>query len=232
MKKIVLFSGLSSVGKTSVLNWIIPFLIKKRYIPAVCKIDCIEDSDKNIFKKFNIPVSSGISEDICPDHFLVSNLFELWTWAIKHNSDYLLIETAGLCNRCSPATKNTLAGCILDASSTTKSPSQLGPMVLQADFIVLTKIDMISQAEKEIIIWKIKQINSHAKIFPVDAVAGYGVDSIANYIISKEDTTTYDNDVLRHTMPSAVCSYCIGEKRVGCAFQQGIVKKIDFMEEI
>lgn len=232
MKKIILISGLSSVGKTSVIKLIIPFLISKKLIPSVCKIDCIADSDKNIFKTFNIPVASGISEDICPDHFLVSNLFELWTWAVQNRSDYLLIETAGLCNRCSPATENILSGCVLDASAMTKSPSHLGPMVSEADFIILTKIDMISQAEKEIIIWKLLKVNKTAKIFPVDALGGYGVDSISKYIISADKTTDYNNDVLRHTMPSAICSYCIGERRVGSDFQQGVVKKINFMEDL
>ena len=36
---------------------------------------------------------------------------------------------------------------------------------------------------------------------------------------------------LRHTMPAGVCSYCVGEQRVGTAFQQGVVGKIDFKEE-
>ena len=29
-------------------------------------------------------------------------------------------------------------------------------------------------------------------------------------------------------MPSGVCSYCVGETRVGSAYQQGVVGKIDF----
>ena len=32
-------------------------------------------------------------------------------------------------------------------------------------------------------------------------------------------------------MPAGVCSYCVGEQRVGTAFQQGVVGKIDFKEE-
>ena len=31
-------------------------------------------------------------------------------------------------------------------------------------------------------------------------------------------------------MPSGVCSYCVGERRVGSAFQQGVVGKISFEE--
>ena len=40
----------------------------------------------------------------------------------------------------------------------------------------------------------------------------------------------FTEDTLRHTMPSGVCSYCVGETRVGTAYQQGVVGKIDFKE--
>ena len=41
---------------------------------------------------------------------------------------------------------------------------------------------------------------------------------------------SFEGDILRHTMPSGVCSYCVGEQRVGSAFQQGVVGKINFEE--
>ncbi|MFQ9792658.1 MAG: hypothetical protein ACLRX7_05000 [Acutalibacteraceae bacterium] len=55
-----------------------------------------------VYQNMNIPHVVGISGDICPDHFLVSNLPELYHWADEKQSDVLLIETAGLCHRCSP----------------------------------------------------------------------------------------------------------------------------------
>ena len=95
-------------------------------------------------------------------------------------------------------------------------------MLTQADFVVLTKIDMVSQAELEIISWQIRQINPGAALFPVDGLAGYGTDLLA--------CGSFEGDILRHTMPSGVCSYCVGEQRVGSAFQQGVVGKINFEE--
>ena len=117
----------------------------------------------------NIPYVVGISGDICPDHFLVSNLLELYHWADEKQSDVLLIETAGLCHRCSPATEQMAAGCVLDCTSSCHAPAQLGPMLTYADFVVLTKIDMVSQAEREIILWKIKELNPTAKLFTVES---------------------------------------------------------------
>ena len=88
-------------------------------------------------------------------------------------------------HRCSPATKHMLAGCVVDCTVSCKAPGQLGPMLTQADFVVLTKVDMISQAEMEIICWQIGQINPQAKIFPVDALAGYGIDLLAQWLLTQ-----------------------------------------------
>lgn len=231
MKKIILVSGSNATGKTALLKWMIPYLKQKEENCAVCKIDCINDEDKYVFQKFKIPVCSGISQDICPDHFLVSNLTELYQWATKKMTDYLFIETAGLCNRCSPATAQILSICVVDATSSHKAASHLGPMLTQADYIVITKIDMISQAEKEIIYHNIRAINTTAKVFTIDALSGYGTESIARSILQEPITHSYENDTLRHTMPAGVCSYCLGEKRIGSAYQQGTVYKIPLSGE-
>ena len=101
-------------------------------------------------------------------------------------------------------------------------------MLTNADFVVLTKIDMVSQAEREIILWKIKELNPTAKLFTVDGLTGYGAEGLADWLSCFSKETNFDDDVLRHSMPSGVCSYCVGEKRVGSAYQQGVVGKIEF----
>ncbi|MFR8745773.1 GTP-binding protein [Gemmiger formicilis] len=227
---IFLFSGASAVGKTAVLKSLLPLLDQSGESPCVCKIDCLQSKDAVTFQKMKYPCVTGLSGDICPDHFLVSNLPELWQWTDAMQRNLLVIETAGLCHRCSPATKHMLAGCVVDCTVSCKAPGQLGPMLTQADFVVLTKVDMISQAEMEIICWQIGQINPQAKIFPVDALAGYGIDLLAQWLLTQPRHMDFTEDTLRHTMPSGVCSYCVGETRVGTAYQQGVVGKIDFKE--
>lgn len=230
-EKIILISGGSAVGKTAVLKSLIPSLKNGGMNPCVCKIDCLQTGDHRIYEEMGLPCVVGLSGDICPDHFLVSNLPELWSWADHKGCDTLLIETAGLCHRCSPATENMLAGCILDCTGSSRAPASLGPMLTQADFIVMTKIDMVSQAEREIIAWKLTTLNPAARIFPVDGLAGYGSEALAAWLLSQSAARGFENDALRHTMPSGVCSYCVGETRVGSAYQQGVVGKIDFEEE-
>ncbi len=228
MNKIIMILGASSVGKTSVIKWLIPYLKSTDSNPCVCKIDCLHTDDSKIYDQLNIPYVIGLSKDICPDHFLVSNLAELWDWKNSNHCDTLIIETAGLCNRCSPATENTISICVVDCTASIYSAKKQGPMITQADIIALTKIDMVSQAEKEILIWNLQHLNPNAKIFPIDGLVGYGIELLGITLNNFKSIQTYENDVLRHTMPSGVCSYCIGEKRVGSSFQQGLVGKIDF----
>lgn len=97
-KHVFLFSGSSAVGKTSILRYLIPFLEKGGMRTAICKIDCLSSNDESVYKSLNIPTVTGLSRDICPDHFLVSNLPELWDWCDSLGRDCLLIETAGLCH--------------------------------------------------------------------------------------------------------------------------------------
>lgn len=229
---VILFSGASAVGKTAVLKNLLPLLISDGAQPCVCKIDCLKTQDDQIYRAMGLPCVAGLSGDLCPDHFLVSNLPELWSWSNARCCDTLVIETAGLCHRCSPATEHMTAGCVLDCTASCKAPEQLGPMLTQADFVVLTKIDMISQAELEIICWQIQRLNPAAMIFPVDALAGYGLDLLAQWLRERPAVQTFEEDTLRHTMPSGVCSYCVGEQRVGSTFQQGIVGKISFLEDV
>ena len=102
-RQVLLFSGASAVGKTSVLKSLLPLLARGGMAPCVCKIDCLKTGDAAVFQNLGLPCVTGLSGDICPDHFLVSNLPELWGWADRLERDALVIETAGLCHRCSPA---------------------------------------------------------------------------------------------------------------------------------
>ena len=92
LKKVVLISGGAAVGKTAVLKNIIPLLQSKDLALSVCKIDCVATRDGLVYQNMNIPHVVGISGDICPDHFLVSNLPELYHWADEKQSDVLLID--------------------------------------------------------------------------------------------------------------------------------------------
>ena len=51
------------------------------------------------------------------------------------------------------------------------------------------------------------------------------------YMLDKEkDIETVNGMELRFSMPSALCSYCLGETRIGESYQMGNVRKIDLGE--
>ncbi len=105
LRQMVLFSGSSAVGKTTVLQSLLPLIRQSGGCPAVCKIDCLGTEDHKVYRAMGLPCVVGLSGDICPDHFLVSNLPELWNWTERIGNNMLFLETAGLCHRCSPATR-------------------------------------------------------------------------------------------------------------------------------
>ncbi len=229
MKKMIMLSGCGASGKTTVALGLAHNLLSNGHV-AYAKMECIASDDARRMKRLGIPCLTGLSEDICPDHYLVSNLPQLWTWADEKSADYLIIETAGLCNRCSPATRQSLAICICDATSSLKSPAGMGPMLLKADAVVITKCDLVSQAEKEIIRYNLSAFKPDAAFFFSEGPSCYAIDLLSQWIESLEPTESYENDELRQSMPSAVCSYCVGEKRVGSAYQLGLVARLDCQE--
>ena len=98
MRNMILFSGSSAVGKTTVLKSLLPMIRQRGGRPAICKIDCLGTDDHRAYRAIGLPCVVGLSGDICPDHFLVSNLPELWNWTERVKCDLLFLETAGLCH--------------------------------------------------------------------------------------------------------------------------------------
>ena len=143
-------------------------------------------------------------------------------------ADYLLIETAGLCNRCAPFLEGITSICLVDAFSSFKTPEKLGPMLKTADIVVLTKWDMISRCEKDVLKYNIRGLNAKAELIEMNGISGYGKQVLSEKIMRSKEVDSLEGSVLRHPMPCATCSYCAGETRIGSDFEQGIVSKIEW----
>ncbi len=90
------------------------------------------------------------SGELCPNHCNVMVLGDALTWARKAACNMLLVETAGLCLRCSPDVDGGLGIIVLEDTSGMNLPLKVGPMLMLADVAVVTKVDRISQAEREV----------------------------------------------------------------------------------
>jgi Ni2+-binding GTPase involved in maturation of urease and hydrogenase len=136
--KFVTVAGPPSSGKTAVLTHTIKHILQDGTRVVVGKIDCLETNDEEKYLKLGIPVLVGLSGDICPDHFYVSNLEEVFNWAKEKGAQIAILETAGLCHRCAPAIESCLAISVVDNLSNVDVAQKIGPMLTTADVVVIT----------------------------------------------------------------------------------------------
>lgn len=226
--RVVIASGPPASGKTSVMTGLIKLEERAGVKTAACKIDCLKTEDGKRYAGLGIPSVCGLSEDVCPDHFLSVNLEEIVAWGLRCRAGLLVLETAGLCHRCAPATKKTVSVCVLDCASNIAVPEKIGPALTTCDIAVISKSDLVSQAETEVFRYALHKLNKDAEIVEVNGLTGAGAQYLKALIDKKPPTDTISGDELRHSMPSAICSYCVGERRIGNVYQQGVVKKMDF----
>jgi Ni2+-binding GTPase involved in maturation of urease and hydrogenase len=229
--KVVTVAGPPSSGKTAVILKAVQSMKADNVKVGVVKLDCLTTSDDMVYRNAGIEVMVGLSGNLCPDHFFISNIEECLNWGESKNLDLLISESAGLCNRCSPHIKDIPAVCIIDNLMGINTPQKIGPMLKMADVVVITKGDIVSQAEREVFAFRVKQVNSKCLIYQVNGITGQGAYELSRLFIDTPELVTLNGKELRFTMPSALCSYCLGERRIGKDFQMGNVRKIRFGQE-
>jgi Ni2+-binding GTPase involved in maturation of urease and hydrogenase len=137
-----------------------------------------------------------------------------------------------LCNRCSPYIKDIKAICVIDNLSGINTPKKIGPMLKTADIVVITKGDIVSQAEREVFASRVSTVNPDAMVMNVNGLTGQGAFEFSTLLYDEEDhIDTVTGKKLRFSMPSAMCSYCLGETRIGEEHQLGNVRKIELGDE-
>lgn len=226
--KLVTVAGPPSSGKTSVILKLVDAMDLKHEEIGVVKFDCLNSFDNVLYEKKGIRVETGFSGKLCPDHFFASNIEAAVDWGIKSGFKLLITESAGLCNRCSPYIKGILSVCVIDNLSGSNTPRKIGPMLKMADIVVVTKGDIVSQAEREVFTFNIKQVNTYARIIFVNGITGQGAFMLAKHLEEAIDIKGLRDMKLRFTTPAAVCSYCTGETRIGEEYQLGAVKNMEF----
>jgi Ni2+-binding GTPase involved in maturation of urease and hydrogenase len=225
---LVIFSGPPSSGKTSIILKTIEAMRKRDLQVGVVKFDCLSTDDDILYEKAGIPVKKGLSGALCPDHYFASNIEEVVQWGRKRGLDLLITESAGLCNRCSPYIKSIKGVCVIDNLSGINTPKKIGPMLKAADIVVITKGDIVSQAEREVFASKVNSVNPKAMTMHINGLTGQGAFELSTLLYEEDDNLeTVTGMELRYPMPSALCSYCLGETRIGDAFQMGNVRKIE-----
>jgi Ni2+-binding GTPase involved in maturation of urease and hydrogenase len=226
MIRLITVSGPPSSGKTSVVLRATDYLKTRGLRTGVIKFDCMTTYDDSIYEKNGIPVKVGLSGNLCPDHFFILNIEECVQWGIREALDLLVVESAGLCNRCAPHIRDTLAICVIDSLSGLNTPKKIGPMLKLADIVVITKGDIVSQAEREVFTFKVKQANPRAAIIGINGVTGQGAHDLGAMLEKARSLENLEGGSLRFSMPAATCPYCLGQTKIGKEYQHGYVKKM------
>jgi len=175
------------------------------------------------------PVAVGLAKDMCPDHYSIYNVDEMLEWASSQEADLLLNETAGLCLRCAPYPDRCLAVCVIDVTTGPNAPLKVGPLLTTADVVVVTKGDIVSQAEREVFRERILEVNPGCRIVEANGLTGKGAAELAELI--RDGPEASDDMQLRHNPPLAICTLCAGELRVSKRHHRGVLRHLDgFME--
>jgi len=224
--KLVICAGPATSGKTSVLRHAIRRLIKSGSRIAYLKIDVqFADEDDLLSAEFGIPVRKVYSGELCPDHCSVMVLGEALVWAERSGAEILIVETAGLCLRCAPYVDGGLGIIILEATSGMNLPRKIGPMLSLADVAVVTKIDLVSQAEREVFRARILDAAPMVRVREVNALHGIGVDAVVERIRSQPEV---DGELmLRGNPPVGTCTICVGKKTIGWQSHFGVVRPLE-----
>jgi Ni2+-binding GTPase involved in maturation of urease and hydrogenase len=227
--KMVVIAGTPGSGKTSVLMHAVKELKRSGMKPALVKIDCMWTEDDERFRRLDVPVAVGLSRDMCPDHYAIYNVDEMLDFAKKQGANILLSETAGLCLRCAPYPDRALAVCVIDVTSGPNSPLKVGPLLTTADAAVMTKGDLVSQAEREVFRERILEANPRCRIIEANGLTGKGSSELSDLMKGWPEIS--GEMVLRHNPPLAICTLCAGELRMSKERHRGVLRHLDgFME--
>jgi Ni2+-binding GTPase involved in maturation of urease and hydrogenase len=227
--KMVVIAGTPGSGKTSVLMHAVKELKRSGMKPALVKIDCMWTEDDERFRRLDVPVAVGLSRDMCPDHYAIYNVDEMLDFAKTQGANILLSETAGLCLRCAPYPDRALAVCVIDVTSGPNSPLKVGPLLTTADAAVMTKGDLVSQAEREVFRERILEANPKCRIIEANGLTGKGSSELSDLMKGWPDIS--GEMVLRHNPPLAICTLCAGELRMSKERHRGVLRHLDgFME--
>ena len=123
-----------------------------------------------------------------------------------------------------------MAVCVIDNLSGINTPWKIGPMLRLADLVVIAKSDLVSQAEREVFMFRAKQVNPRASIIHVNGLTGQGSAELASLFFKAREVTGVNETRLRSSMPAAVCSYCLGQTTISDQFQMGNIKRMDLSQ--
>ncbi len=224
--KLLIIAGPPSAGKTALVKQVVKRLIDQMRV-VFLKIDVVKAyEDIELKKEFRISTKKFYSGDLCPDHAGVMIMADAVEWAEDNSADLLIVESAGLCLRCAPYLNQGLGVVVLSSISGIHAPEKMGAMVSLADIAVVTKIDLVSQAEREVMIQKIKEVHPGVVLMETNALQGTSLHRLYEMIRGSADIDK-NTLMLKGNPPLGTCTICVGKKEIGWKHHFGVIQKLD-----
>ncbi len=224
--KLLLVGGPPSTGKTTVIQRIIEKR-QDKYKIAYLKMDVVAAHEEELIReKYHIDAKTVYAGDLCPDHAEVMILTDALKWAEQMGAELLIIESAGLCLRCSPYLNQGVGVVVLSMLAGLHSVDKMKQLITFADVAVLTMNDLVCQAEREVYIKKLRTSFDKLKVIETNALQGIAIEYLCNLIDHSEEIHV-ENLELKGNPPLGTCTICIGSKKIGWQNHYGVVRQID-----
>ncbi len=208
--RLVIAAGPPASGKTSVLARAAGSLARRGLRVVVLKCDCLVAQDQAAYRAAGIEASVTLSGDLCPDHHTAVAVGDFVGAAAARGADLAMIETAGLCDRCGPFLRRVPSLCVLSTAANLHAPAKMRPLVQGADCAVLTKGELVSQAEREVLRAVLRRLRPGLPILDVNGLTGEGVEALATWLRKRPPVELLPEEHLRHPLPRGSCTLCRG----------------------
>jgi Ni2+-binding GTPase involved in maturation of urease and hydrogenase len=204
----LLVAGPPGCGKTSLL---LRLLERLRVDGPVryAKVDCLATRDDQIVHdRLGIPTQVLLADAACPDHALAQTLGVWIQAAWSDGTAWLAIETAGLCDRCTPFIEGALAIQVLDLLKNLHAATKMAVPLRAADVVVLTKGALVSPAEREIVASLVTRLNPTASVTSFDGLTGEGLERLVRTVRRARAFEPRPVLALRQALPNGRCGVC------------------------
>lgn len=208
--RIAFVAGPPGCGKTRLVLHALAPLRDEGIAAGVLKLDAVASDDEAAYRSRGIPARLQVAGDVCPDHEAMVALGPALEWAREQRLQVLVIETAGLCDRCSPFLRRALAVCVVSGLSHLAAPRKMRAIVEAADVVVLTRCDLVSPAERQVFLESLRGLNPRARRVVANGLTGEGTWALSQALRDAPDLRVMDVEPLRSTLPRGYCHFCQG----------------------
>ena len=212
--RLLVVAGPPSSGKTAVIRALVPELADARHVTYL-KVDVVRTREIEALGRLGWTCRALVDEAACPDQLLFDRLpAEL---AALPAGRLTVLETAGLCARCAPYVRQGLALAVLEATAGVGSALKQGPLLTQADLVVVTHGDRLAPAERDVYAATLAAHAPERTLLWFDGLTRVGLPRLARRVgEALAGFAPLGAEMLepRSAPPRLYCSLCLGRREI------------------